>query len=78
MKHRFVKKDGRIYLLLITQIWSEVAGNSIIQEIDVTDELKNIVDITVKPEEDNFLNENYQIIDGVITYVGKDKDRYQK
>ena len=77
MKHRFVKKDGRIYLLLITQIWSEIAGNSIIEEIDVTDELKNVLDIT-KREEDNFLNENYEIIDGVITYVGKDKDRYEK
>ncbi len=73
MEHEFIKKDGKIFLAIYTLVWDEKV---LMMQVEVTDEIHNLV--AVKPEENKFLNENYQMVDGVITYIGKDKDKYQK
>jgi hypothetical protein len=71
MKHSFELIDGRIYLVLTTQVW----GSDIVDKRDVTDELKPVFNDMI---DISFNGLGYKIIDNVLTYVGEDKDRYQK
>lgn len=76
MKIKFVHEDGRIYLEVYQQIWSDGEDDSVIVlREDVTDRVMPVVDDYL--DEQLGLND-YKRVNGVITYVGKDKDRYQK
>lgn len=68
MKHKFELIDGRIYLITKIDIWGGA-----VEKTDVTDEVMPVVD--------NYLDhllKDYKRVNGIVTYVGKDKDRYKK
>jgi hypothetical protein len=73
MKHNFEYADGRIYLVTTIQVW----GGDVVERTDVTEKLMDsgVVDDYL----DHKLGlDDYKRIDGVTTYVGKDKDKYNK
>ena len=73
MDFTFKHVDGKIILVVRVRIWD----GDVINEYDVTDKLMDsgVVDDYL----DHKLGlDDYKRIDGVITYVGKDKDRYKK
>jgi hypothetical protein len=73
MKHNFEYENGRIYLVTTIQVW----GGDVVNREDITDKLMNsgVVDDYL----DHQLGlDDYKRVNGVITYVGKDKDKYQK
>ncbi|MGV4321125.1 hypothetical protein [Bacillus mojavensis] len=70
MKHKFKLINGRIYLITELSIW-----DGVIEEIDVTDQVMPVVDEYL---DHNQLLDDYKRINGVVTYIGKDKDKYKK
>lgn len=72
MKHSFELIDGRIYLVLTTMIW----GGDVVEKRDITDGILPVLDDYINEQLD--LGYDYKHVNNVITYVGKDKDKYKK
>jgi hypothetical protein len=71
MEHSFELVKGRINLVLKLKVW----GENIVEYRDVHDEIVPIFNESVDIK---FNGYDYKMIDGVLTYVGTDKDKYQK
>lgn len=80
LKTEFNLVDGRIILTVKQPIWSydsEEEESIVLGSVDVTDKVMPVAK-ELDDKKFNELLEDYKRIDGVITYVGEDKDRYEK
>jgi len=79
MKTKFEHVDGRIYLEVIQQMWAldgEDGSFTVLRE-DVTDSVMELADERFNYQLQESLKD-YKRVNGIVTYVGEDKDKYQK